>query len=73
MDAFPEEESELFERDNQLVAYIGEPGNGLKVILDAFVKVRLCTIYVVKALLCNDADPFGQAYFLKTVTQQVKQ
>ena len=31
---------------DQLVAYIGEPGNSLKVILDAFVEVYLCTICV---------------------------
>ncbi len=33
---------------DQLVANIGEPGNGLKVIIpDAFVEVRLCIICVL--------------------------
>ncbi len=34
---------------DQLVANIGEPGNGLKVIPNAFVKVCLCTVCVVGA------------------------
>jgi hypothetical protein len=58
---------------NQLVANIGEPCNGLKVILDAFEKVCLCTIYFIGALLRDDIGPFGQAYVLKTLTYQVKQ
>jgi hypothetical protein len=58
---------------DQLVANIGEPGNGLKVIPDAFVKVCLCTVCVVGALLCNDTCSFGQTYVLKTLTHQVKQ
>jgi hypothetical protein len=53
---------------NQLVVYIGEPGNGLNVILNAFVEVCLCTICIVWALLCNDAGLFGQAYILKALT-----
>ncbi len=43
---------------NQLVAYIGKPGNGLKVILDTFVEVCLRTICIVWTSLCNDAGPF---------------
>jgi hypothetical protein len=58
---------------DQLVANIGGPGNSLKVIPDTFVKVCLCSICVVKALLCDDVGPFGQAYILKTLTHQVKQ
>jgi hypothetical protein len=53
---------------NQLVAYIGELGNGLKVILDTFIEVCLCTICIVWASLCNDASPFSQAYVLQTLT-----
>jgi hypothetical protein len=59
--------------ENQLVADIGEPGNSLKVIHDAFVGVHLCTICIVRALLRDDAGSFGQAYILKTPTHQVKQ
>ncbi len=58
---------------NQLVANIGEPGNCLKVIPDAFVKVRLCTVCISGALLGNDACPFSQTYVLKILTHQVKQ
>jgi hypothetical protein len=32
---------------NQVVAYIGKPGDSLKVILKTFVKVCLCTICIV--------------------------
>ncbi len=32
---------------NQLVPYIGKTGNSLKVILDTFIKVCLCTIFIV--------------------------
>jgi hypothetical protein len=58
---------------DQLVAYIGEPGDGLKVVPDAFVKVCLRTICIIGALPHNDADPFGQAYVLKILTNQAKQ
>jgi hypothetical protein len=58
---------------DQQVAYIGEPGNSLKKIPDAFVKVCLCMICIVGALLCNDVGPFGQIYVLKALTHQVKQ
>jgi hypothetical protein len=47
---------------NPLVAYIGETGNGLKVIPDAFNEVCLCTICVVGALLHDDVGPVDQAY-----------
>ncbi len=58
---------------DQLVAYIGEPCNGLKVVPDTFVKVCLCTIFIVWASFCNDAGPFGQTYVMKALTHQVKQ
>jgi hypothetical protein len=47
---------------NQLVAYVRESGNGLKVIPDTLVKVCLRTICIIGASLCNDAGPLGQAY-----------
>ncbi len=54
---------------NLLVANVGEPGNSLKVVVpDARVEVCLHTICIVRALFCNDAGPFGQAYVLKTLT-----
>jgi hypothetical protein len=58
---------------NQLVVYIWETGNNLKVIPDALVKVCLCTICIVWALLCNDAGPLGQAYVLKALTHVAQQ
>jgi hypothetical protein len=58
---------------DQLVTDIGEPDDGLKVILDAFVEVCLCTVCIVGALLCNDVHPFGQTYILKILTHQVRQ
>jgi hypothetical protein len=58
---------------NQLVAYVWEPGNSLKVILDTLVKVFLRTICIIWALLCNDAGPLGQAYALKALTHETKQ
>jgi hypothetical protein len=58
---------------DQLVANIGEPGNSLKVVPDAFVEVPLCTVCIVGALLHNDVCPFGQTYILKPLTHQVKQ
>ncbi len=57
---------------NQLVAYVRESGNGLKVISDTLVKVCLRTICIVWALLCNDAGPLGQAYALKVLTHEVE-
>ncbi len=58
---------------NQLVANVGEPGNGLKVVPDALVKACLCTICIFRALFCNDAGPLCQAYVLKAPTQETKQ
>jgi hypothetical protein len=53
---------------NQPVANVGEPGNGLKVVPDALVKIFLPSICIFWTSLCNDAGPFGQAYILKTLT-----
>ncbi len=53
---------------NQLVANVGELGNGLKVVPDTFFGFFLSTICIFWTLLCNDAGPFGQAYALKTLT-----
>ncbi len=53
---------------DQLVAYIGESSDGLKVVPDTFVEVCLHTSCIVWASLCDDAGPLGQAYILKTLT-----
>jgi hypothetical protein len=53
---------------NQLVANVGEPSNNLKVVPDTFVKFFLCKICIFWTSLCDDADLFGQAYILKTLT-----
>ncbi len=37
--------------EDQLIANIGEPGNSLKVIPDAFIKVCLCTVCIGRASL----------------------
>ncbi len=58
---------------NQLVANVGEPGDGLKVVPDALVEVCLRRICIVWALFCNDTGPLGQAYVLKAQTQEAKQ
>jgi hypothetical protein len=58
---------------SQLVANVGEPGNSLKVVPDALVKVCLRPICIVWALFRNDADSLGQAYILKALTQEAKQ
>jgi hypothetical protein len=58
---------------NQLVSNVGEPGNSLKVVPDALVKVCLCPICIVWALFCNNAGPLCQAYILKALTQEAKQ
>ncbi len=58
---------------NQLVANVGEPGNGLKVVPDVLSKVCLRTIRIVRALFCNNAGPLCQAYILKALTQEAKQ
>jgi hypothetical protein len=59
--------------ENQLVANVGEPGNGLKVVPDALVEVCLHTICIIQALFCNNAGPLCQAYILKALTQEAKQ
>ncbi len=58
---------------NQLVANVGEPGNGLKVVPDTFAEFFLHTICIFWTLLRDDAGPFGQAYVLKTLTHWTKQ
>jgi hypothetical protein len=57
---------------NQLVANVGEPGNGLKVVPDAPIKVCPRTICIVRASFCDDAGPLCQAYVLKALTQEAK-
>ncbi len=53
---------------NQLVANVGEPSNGLKVVPDTFVNFFLHTICIFLTSLHDDAGPFSQAYVLKTLT-----
>jgi hypothetical protein len=53
---------------NQLVANVGEPGKGLKVVPDTLAELFLRMICIFWTSLCNDAGPFGQAYVLKTLT-----
>ncbi len=60
------------EPSNQLVAYVWESGDGLKIIPDTLVKVCLCTICIVWASLCNDAPLLSQAYTLKALTHEVE-
>jgi hypothetical protein len=50
---------------DQLVANIGEIGDCLNLISDAFVEVCLCMVCVGGALLGNDICPFSQTYVLK--------
>ncbi len=57
---------------NQLVAYVQESGNSLKIIPDTLVKVCLRTICIVWALLRDDACPLSQAYTLKALTHEVE-
>ncbi len=57
---------------NQLVAYVWESGDDLKVILDTLVKICLCMICIVWALLCNDAGSLSQANALKELTHAVE-
>jgi hypothetical protein len=57
---------------NQLVANVREPGNGLKVVPDALVKVCLCLICILWASFCDNAGPLCQAYILKALTQKAK-
>ncbi len=58
---------------NQLVANVGEPSNGLKVVLDALVEVCLCMICIVWALFRDNAGPLCQVYVLKALTEEAKQ
>jgi hypothetical protein len=58
---------------NQLDANVWEPGNGLKVVPDALVKVCLRPICIVRASFCDNAGPLCQAYVLKALTQEAKQ
>jgi hypothetical protein len=58
---------------NQLVTNVREPGDSLKVVPDALVEVCLCTICIIWASFCNNADPLCQAYILKALTQEAKQ
>jgi hypothetical protein len=53
---------------NQLVANVGELGDGLKVVPDALIEVCLCTICIIRALFCDNAGPLGQANILKALT-----
>jgi hypothetical protein len=55
---------------NQLVANVGEPGDGLKVVP---VKVCLPLICIVRASFRGNAGPLCQAYILKALTQEAKQ
>ncbi len=59
--------------ENQLVAYVWELCNGLKVILNTLIKVCLHKICIIWASLCDDAGPLGQAYALKTLPHETKQ
>jgi hypothetical protein len=58
---------------NQLVANVREPGDGLKEVPDALVKVCLHTICIIRALFRSDASPLCQAFILKALTQEAKQ
>ncbi len=58
---------------NQLVANVGKPGDGLKVVPDALVKNCLHTICIIWASFRDNAGPLGQAYVLKALTQEAKQ
>ncbi len=58
---------------NQLVANVGKPGDGLKVVPDALVEVCICMICIVQASFRDNAGPLCQAYILKALTQEAKQ
>jgi hypothetical protein len=58
---------------NQPVAYIWKSDDSLKVIFDTLVEVCLRMIYIVWALLRDEAGPLGQAYALKALTHETKQ
>ncbi len=57
---------------NQLVAYVWESGDGLKIIPDTLVKVCLHTICIVWASLHDDAGPLSQVYALKALIHEVE-
>ncbi len=57
---------------NQLVAYVWESGNGLKIIPNTLAKVCLCMICIIWALLHDDVRPLSQAYTLKALTHEVE-
>jgi hypothetical protein len=59
--------------ENQLVAYIWETSDSLKVVPDALVKICLCMISIIWASLCDEAGPLGQAHVLKALTNETKQ
>ncbi len=59
--------------ENQLVANVREPGDGLKVVPDALVEVCLCPICIVQASFHGDPGPLRQAYILKALTQEANQ
>ncbi len=59
--------------ENQLVANVGEPGDGLKVVPDALLNVCLRRICIIWASFCDNSGPLGQAYVLKALTQEAKQ
>jgi hypothetical protein len=61
------------QENNPLVANVGEPGNGLKVVPDVLVEVCLHRICIVWASFCDNTGPLGQAYVLKALTQEAKQ
>jgi hypothetical protein len=58
---------------NQLVANIWQPGNCIKAVPETLIKVLLCEVDFVGALLTNKVGPFDETYVLKTLTHQVKQ
>jgi hypothetical protein len=57
---------------NQLVPYVWESGNSLKIIPDTLIEVCLRTICIVWASFRDDAQPLSQAYTLKALTHQVE-
>jgi hypothetical protein len=57
---------------NQLVTYVLESGDSLKIIPDTLIKVCLHMICIVWASLHDNAGPLGQAYTLKELTHEVE-
>jgi hypothetical protein len=58
---------------NQLVANVGEPGNGLKGVPDALTNICLCTICILRASFWDNDGLLCRAYILKALTQEAKQ